>query len=288
MDEPAHRRTFAWQPLTARGVAAFASGSFGRLFGVQLIFALLAAATVAWAVAQCWFPAVRAAILELPATGAIRAGHLSWAGGSKQKLSETRFLSLAVDLNHEGLVRSPSHVQVELGSDDLKIISLLGGLQRPYPKGWVISMNRPELEPWFGAWSPAILAIAAGLTVAGLFLSWAVLASIYFVPTWLLGFFANRDLGFGGAWRLCGAACLPGSLLLTTALFFYALSLVDLVRLLVAVAIHFAVAWVYVVAGVLPRPRHPLITAPGTNPFAEVNRDQKSEVRDQKSEEQGE
>jgi len=266
MDAPADKPAFAWQPLTGRGVAAFAGATFGRLWVVQLVFALLAAATVAWVVAQAWFPTVRKAIRELPAQGEIRAGRLSWPTGSPQTLAENRFLSLAVDLKQERLVRSPAHVQVEFGENDLRVISLLGTIQRHYPRGWIIAFNQPDLEPWFGAWAPAILAMVIGAVVTGLFVSWAVLASIYFLPAWLLAFFANRHLDAPRAWRLCGAALMPGCLLLTAVLFFYGLSLLDVVHLLVATALHFLVGWVYVVVGVLASPGHPAAGTP-TNPF---------------------
>src|SRR5262249_54115782 len=121
MDTPADKPAFAWQPLTPRGVAAFAGATFGRLWCVQLGFALLAGATIAWVLAEAWFPTIRKAILELPAQGEIRSKQLSWSADSPTRLAENRFLSLAVDLNHEGLVRSPAHVQVEFGSNEVRV-----------------------------------------------------------------------------------------------------------------------------------------------------------------------
>jgi len=37
---------FAWEPITPRGVAAFARGSFERLFVMQSVFALIGAAAL--------------------------------------------------------------------------------------------------------------------------------------------------------------------------------------------------------------------------------------------------
>jgi hypothetical protein len=93
MDAPAEKPALAWQPLTARGVAAFAGASFGRLWSVQLVCALLAAATVVWGVAECWFPTIRKAIRKLPPQGEIRSGRLSWPEASPQNPAENRFLS---------------------------------------------------------------------------------------------------------------------------------------------------------------------------------------------------
>ena len=63
-----------------------------------------------------------------------------------------------------------------------------------------------------------ILGIATGAVIVGLMLAWAVLATVYFLPVWLIGFFADRDLNFRQSWRLAGAALMPGALLLTAAI----------------------------------------------------------------------
>src|SRR5215207_622814 len=159
MQAQAEQPPFAWQPLTPRGISAFAYASWGRLVGVQLIFALLAAGAVLWVLHTAWFPTIVQSILRLPDRGEIRSGRLNWAADSPQRLAEGRFLSLAVDLKHEGQVRSPAHVQVEFGLSDWKAYSLFGFRQYAYPKGVIVAFNRRELDPWWGAWSPVILAV---------------------------------------------------------------------------------------------------------------------------------
>ena len=111
-----------------------------------------------------------------------------------------------------------------------------------------------------------ILAAVAGMVIAGLLLAWAGLASLYFLPVWVLGFFANRDLSLGGSWRLAGAAVLPGALILTTALFFYGLGALDPVRFLVAVALHLVIGWIYLLLAALKLRLHPAVIGP-KNPF---------------------
>jgi len=54
--------TFAWEPLTPRGVAAFARAKLGRLLLVQFIVALVAAASVGWFFDDGCFPTITAAI----------------------------------------------------------------------------------------------------------------------------------------------------------------------------------------------------------------------------------
>src|SRR6185503_4707986 len=56
----------SWQPITFGGVASFAHGSFGRLFVVQFIMALLVAGSVSVFLATAWFPVVEKAIARLP------------------------------------------------------------------------------------------------------------------------------------------------------------------------------------------------------------------------------
>jgi len=183
------------------------------------------------------------------------------------RLAEGRFLALIVDLDHTGAARSPAQVQVEFGREDFKIYSLFGCVQGAYPQSGAVPFNRAELGPWWGAWEPPILAMVAGLVVAGLVVSWACLATVYCLPAWLIGFFANRDCSLGGSWRLAGAALMPGALLMCAAIVMYGWSALDLVRLAVAGAMHLVVGWIYLVVSPLCLPRHQATTAQA-NPFA--------------------
>ncbi len=259
----------AWQPFTPRGVARFASASFGRLLVVQLIVALLAAAVVTWCVRTVWFPVVREAIQNLPEHGQVRSGRLQWVGASPQALGEGRCLALAVDLDHSGEARGASHVSLELGTVSVRVYSLFGYVEMPYPAGWAFALNRPEVSPWWGAWSPVILLGVFGGTMATLLASWAVLALAYCVPVWLLGRLLNRELCLRGAWRLCGAAQMPGALCLTVALVSYGLGWFDPLRLLVAFGAHLVVSWVCLVMA--PLALSSVQTAVQANPFAGVD-----------------
>jgi hypothetical protein len=234
---------------------------------VQFMFALLAAAAVVWFLDTAWFPTIRAAILQLPATGKISDGKLVWSGDNPVRLAESRFLALAVDLKHEGGARSPAHVQVEFGEADLEFRSLLGYVPWPCAPTWNAPFNREDLEPWWGAWAPEILAMVAGGTIVGLMLIWAALATLYWLPTLLLGFFTNRDLNFRGSLRLAGAGLMPGALFFTAAIILYGLSALDPVQLMVATSVHVVIGWIFIVLGVLALPRHPEAGLSQKNPF---------------------
>src|SRR5690349_5285327 len=118
----------AWEPITPRGVAAFARASFGRLWLVQFIIALLVAGAVVWLLYSGVFPTVREAIRRLPDAGDIRGAKLDWRGSSPVSLAEGNIIAFTVDLDHTGDVRSPAHFQIEFGREDVMVHSLLGYL----------------------------------------------------------------------------------------------------------------------------------------------------------------
>lgn len=268
MDQPVEKRAFVWQPLTPGGIAAFARAHLGRLLLVQLVIAIFCGAALAWFVRHAWFPVIGQAILHLPQEESeIRSGQLQWQLNSPEFLGENRFLALAVDLKHEGQVRSPAHVAVEFGATDFKIFPLFGYTRGTYPRGWRIAFNRNELIPWWGAWSPAILAFVIAGTVVSLMLSWGLLSSLYFLPAWLIAFLINRELDFAASWRIAGASLMPGALFLAGGILLYGLGALDLIGLFIAVAIHFVVGWVFLLLALRKVPRDPKVMPAQSNPF---------------------
>jgi hypothetical protein len=265
---PGPKPPFAWQPITGPGVAAFAAARTGRLFVVQFVVALFAAAAVLWFLVHAWFPVVRQAIHRLPEQGAIRHGQLEWQGDSPQMLADGTFLGFSVDLSHEGRARSPAHVQVEFGRTSVRVFSLFGFYEAKYVPGYAVAFNRPELEPWWGAWSPIILALVALSVISGLMLTWLLLATIYCLPAWLVAFYADRQLTLAGSWRLAGAALMPGALFQSVALIVYGLGGWDLIKLTIAFVAHLVIGWLYVGLSPLSLPRRAEHVAAKANPFA--------------------
>ena len=92
--------TFAWEPFTPRGVAAFARASFEQLFIVQAVFAVIAAAAVVWILSDGIFPVIDSAISELPEMGSIHAGKLDWRDDSPLLLAEGKRFELLDGLPH--------------------------------------------------------------------------------------------------------------------------------------------------------------------------------------------
>ena len=235
----------AWEPLTPRGVAAFARASFERLFIMQGVFALFAAAAVTWLLADGVFPVIDETIRQLPDMGAIHGGKLDWRDDSPVPLAEGKILSVSVDLEHGGKLRSPADFQFEFGRDTVEIVSLFGTADLDYPNGYYVAANQREARPAWGAWAPNLLGLAAIGTFFGVLAIWFVLASVYFLPVWLVGFFANRDLGFCASWKLAAAALMPGATILSVALVLYDYGAIDLVQTCFAFGMHLVIGWIY-------------------------------------------
>ena len=257
--------TFAWEPVTPRGVAAFARSSLQRLLVVQALVAMLATASIVWLLVDGMFPTIEAAINQLPETGEVKAATLDWHGDDPALLAEGKILAFTVDLNHGGVLRSPADFQFEFGKTSLRIFSLFGETELPYSPDYILGFNRPDARPAWGAWSPEILAGLASGIFFGLLLIWSALATIYFFPVWLFCFFANRDLGFTAAWKLAGAALLPGALLMSFFLIAYNFGWCDLVQLCFAFAMHLITGWIYLFVGPLFLKR--AVPADKKNPF---------------------
>jgi hypothetical protein len=267
MEPPVEKRPIAWRPLTPRGAAAFAHATLGRLLLVQFVVAVLAACALAWAMHAAWYPIIGEAIAGLPPHGAIRNGQLDWRGGPAESLANGRCLALSVDMDHAGATHSPADIQVEFGRGDVWIRSLLGYVRTPYPRRAAVPFNSVESGPWWGAWAPPILAIVMAGVVVGLMLAWAILATVYSAPVWLIGFFANRDLNLRASWRLAGAGLMPGALFLSLAVIGYGLGALDLVQLLAAAALHLLIGWIYAAVAPIYARRNPTLAETAKNPF---------------------
>jgi len=274
MNAPAPTPKSAWLPITPRGVAAFASARTGRLLLVQFSCALIAAAAFGWFLQVAWVPPVREAIKRLPDGTQIQGGVLAWPGDSPVLLAEGHFLAFAVDLDHAGVNTSTAHVQVELGKRDWQLSSLFGVLDAPslvhttYPTNRLFVLDRAEVEPWWGAREPFFIFLAATMLAIYLMSSWALLATIYSLPVWLVGFYANRALDWQGSWRLAGAALMPGALMMSVAIVLYGLRTFDLVQMAFAFGMHLVVGWIYVLVSPLFLPRNPEVPPAEKNPFS--------------------
>src|SRR5262249_54571902 len=162
--------------------------------------------------------------------------------------------------------RSPAHVQVELGRTYWRVSTLLGVSAEPYPVDRTMPFSRTGLVPWWGAWAPFLLALVAIGTLFGLLVTWTILASVYFLPTWLVGLYGDRQLSLAGSWRMAGAALMPGAVLMIGAIFAYGLGVLNLLEGIGVFVGHFVLGWTYLILSPLSLPRSASLPSSTENP----------------------
>jgi hypothetical protein len=247
--------TRAWLPFTLGGVAAFARATFVRTIAAALALAVIDALLVFGAFDLGWLPVIDDAVNALPDTGQIRARALQWTDESPRVLAVSPLLQIVVDVEGAGAFGDETDLRVELRQADLRLCGWLGCWTKPYPAGWIIAMNRPELVPLWGAWRPFVLwGVLLGVIVF-LLVSWGALATLGAIPLRLAAFYADREVTLAGCWRMIVAALQPGGLFLGTAIFFYGVRRLNVIELMVCFVVHFLIGiiWVAVSARGLPR-----------------------------------
>jgi hypothetical protein len=270
MKLPSVQSAVVLHPFTPRKLAELAHASLARLWLIQFICAAICGVAITWFIAENCYPVINTAITKLPPHGEIRSGRLVWPGNAVQVLAEGSFLALVVDMDQRNSLRTPAHLQVAFGRDSIRFYSLLGYLELRYPDpaNQVIVFNRPEIEPWWGAWGPPILAMILAASIVGLLIAWAMIAAIYAVPLRCAAFFVNRTLNALASWKLCGAALMPGALIMVLAIVLYGNGFLDGPGLLAAVAVHFVVGLAYLVASLFFLAPTPEFQRTTENPFA--------------------
>ncbi len=233
-------------PFTPRGVGRFATAPMRRLFLVQLLVAIAVACVFGWFANTTWFTQLAAAIRNLPGRGVLSQGVFVWYGESPVQLAGNKFIAFAIDLNHEAELGHEADLCIEFGRAEIQLHSLLGYVRIGYPKDWRVEVERAQLEPWWSAWAPAILACACACLVLALFVTWGVFGAVYAAPAALIAFLANRRLNMLGAWKLACAAQLPGALLIGFGILLYGNGWLDLVRFGGCVALQFLGVWFFV------------------------------------------
>jgi hypothetical protein len=240
----------AWQPFTFGGVAAFAGARLARLMAAELAAAILVAASAVGLLHSAYCPVILQAVQKMPETARVANGML--LGVPDTLIAESHFLAIATTPQAGGDIGQDADLQIRLRQNDVCAASVFWpdwGWELEYGRGTSISLARSNLEPWWSAWQPVLLAGAAGATVLYLFLVWAVLAAIYMAPAKFLAWFTDRFLTWGGAWRLASAALLPGAMVMAVAMLLYGWNVIDLVGLSFCFAVHMVIGWVYLVGG---------------------------------------
>jgi len=227
----------------------------------------MAAATVVWFVNMAWFPAIRAAIHELPAQGQIIRQELKTPRVSSQPLAEHKFLGFMVLLSESRSTDLTSNIAVKFRKRSFDICSLFGCWTFTYPRGWIIEFNRTDLEPGWGAWQPIITALVAiGGFLTQVFVGFA-LGFFYSPVPWIAALIKKRELTWLGSWRMCSAGTIPGTLVLVLSIGLYGVGVLDMLQFFVLAVLHLVLAWVCIAFAwhALPTAAPPLSRLP--NPF---------------------
>ncbi|MEO6035349.1 MAG: hypothetical protein ABIQ35_08850 [Verrucomicrobiota bacterium] len=254
----------AWQPFTPRGVAAFARASGSRVLFLKSVVALAAAVVVVWFFNTTYATSVSEAIRHLNDEAAFENGQLIHA--TSGVLTQKKFLSVVIDLEETGQSGQTSDLQIELRRKYFQACSLFGCGVFEYPADSFL-IGRSTSEPWWGARKPILLVLCGVLAIAGVWLTWFVLALIYAPIAKVIAYFNDRELSWSGSWRLASAAQMTGALLMSLAILLYGLQVFDLIRFLFFFSAHFVVAWIYVGAAPLVLPAISTEIPPTKNPF---------------------
>ena len=237
-----------------------------RLFLAQLATAGMVAITVVWFLSEAWFPVVTEAIQKLPETGEIRGATLHYSGTSPVRLAENRRLAIVVDPERTGEAGHIADLEMTFENTRLAFCGPLGCYNVPYVRGYQLGLNRPELEPAWGAWRGPFLGVAAVCTLLWLFVAWWAVALLYSPLVRVIAFYGDRTITWRGAWRLSAAALLPGAWIMALALALYGYGAVDLPRFALLFAVHFAAGFIYVITSALFLPK--FSAKSGKNPVA--------------------
>lgn len=257
----------AWQPFTPRGVAAFAGATLTRLVLAQSIVAVIVAVALLWFLRIAWFPVITESIQHLPQTGVIRRGNLQYGAESPERLAANSRLGIAVDLGGTRGAGQVADLEIIFEKERVMVRGPLGSWGQPYDPDYVITFNRPELEPAWGAWRWPVLAAVAIGTVVSLFLMWWGLALVYLPLVKTIAFFADRGVTWRGAWRLGAAALLPGACLVAIGLVLYGFGAIDLFRFGLLYLLHAFAGLAFVITSPFFLPKLSRATV-SKNPFA--------------------
>jgi len=248
-------------------VAAFSWTRLGRLFVVQFFVAALTAGVVVWFLNVAWFPTALQAIRALPETGVITDQRMATPHTSLLPLAQSHFIAFFADTNAVTDAGVGSDLRVGFHRDAMAFSALLGTLVVNYPAGGEVPFNRIELEPWWGAWEPMVLAMIVTGVLIWLFASWLTLATLYAPVAWMVAYLKDRQLTVAGSWKLSAAALLPAALLFTLGMVAYGLGLIDLLAFLLIGLTHFLFGWFMLAVSILALPNVEAVVPARPNPF---------------------
>lgn len=254
------KRTTAFLPFTWNGIARFGYADRVFLFSVETIVAFVCALCALWLFCGSYFPVVTSFVQALPESPAkISEGRLHW-DDREGALAQSSKLAMVINTYGDARSGRESDITLELTEHQLKIHSFGYYTEIPYGNS-VFFLNRKQAIPWWQAWMGPVIFWVWFIAMFVQMLCWQVLSFLYMFPIKLISWILKRKRDWVACYSLAGAVQMPGALLLGLALLGYESDLYKLEGLLLAVAIHFFVAWfflfttpLFLPAGVKPKP----------------------------------
>lgn len=246
----------AWQPLTGKGLAAFADAALFRTGLLHLVFVLVTTALVGWILYWTWFPAIQRSVEQLPETGAeIRHGRFYWPTNESAILGETPQFGIAVDPNGTSFEGQSADLQLELRPQVARLRGLAGYTELPYGEDWEVRLDRISGQAGWLAWNWVFITLAMVAAFLLLWLGGWLVALVGSPVVWLVAYLLGRDLPWGGALRLVLASWIPAALLLDVGLWGYSWNWVRIVGLTAATGGHLIVWVVWMLWAAIARPQ---------------------------------
>ncbi|MSU31407.1 MAG: hypothetical protein EXS25_01865 [Pedosphaera sp.] len=260
----------AWFPFTGSGVARFANAPIWRTLCVLALFASFTASSLVQALQTVAWPVLLRAAKSFPESSvSLSAGQLNWGSDTSQLLADSPQFGIAFLGTNAPPIGRTADLQIELTPNDLRFAGIAGSVRFPWPSTLKLSTTRRETVAACEAWySPLLVMLWFATAFLGAVIG--IISAVLIAPlVWLLTTLLRRQISLGGSWKLGIAATPVGHLTLSTALLTYSLRFLSWPALLVAIACHIVLVWVWTLWAVFhcPIPQKNTEKQPLTNPF---------------------
>jgi len=251
--EPVDRPS--WLSGARSWVAAVARGSLALALLIISAAAVGVALTSLRFVTTTWLPVMDNALRSLPAEAALSNGILRWPDSATRTLAGNPFLALVVNPAGSLPDDQTAEIQLEFRTNDVRIASLLGAMELPYPRNLNLPLGRSDVLPRWGAWAPHFTGLL-GVGLLALTEYARILAALLAtLPLRVAAAIGHRQATLGGCWRIALLAGLPASLTFAASTWFYQHRVVILPEFLGLVAAGLLVSIAALVLAPLAFPR---------------------------------
>ena len=255
-------------PITFTGMAAFSRRGV-RVLLWWLLLALLCASVLLWLAHYRWLPVVERALESLPSGIALVEGRLQPLTEDFSQNHYNRYLHIGLrSTTPERAGDMTSDVRLLASTGGFRLETLVGSLDRSWPKGIPLDLSPDEFLPWWMASKLRNTALALAALFPALLLFWTLLATLLSLPPWIIGWLLPRSASLGRLWALAASALLPALGVFLGALALYTMGWIGLLPTLALLALHPGVAGIYMLGSCFHLAPDP--SASTRSPFADA------------------